>query len=140
MRNLRFAFAATAAAIVIGAAAPASAQDSLTLRSIVVADVSHDIDAIASAARTPAGIVRSAPAEMPAFEKLANIAGTAQIEVDLDANGTLTNAVVHASSGRARFDRSALDAVRTSKYRAATVNGRAVGGRYLVDVIFDPSL
>jgi protein TonB len=139
MHKLRLVVAASAA-LIIGAAAPAFAQDSLTLRNVAVADKSHDLDAVSSPTRTQARIVRRAPAEWPSFEKLASIGGTVQIEVDLDASGQLTSAELLASSGHARFDRSALDAVRASTYQAARVDGRAVGGRYIVDVVFDPSI
>jgi len=76
---------------------------------------------------------------MPAFEQLANIGGTVRIEVDLDARGSLTNAAPLTSSGRARFDRNALEAVRSSTYQAASIDGQAVAGRYVVEVDFDPS-
>jgi len=131
---------AASAALIIAASAPAFAQDGLTLGSVFVADIGHDVDAISDGKRTDAKIVRSVPADMPAFEQLANIGGTAQIEVDLDAKGTLTGAAVLASSGHARLDQSALSAVRASTYQAATINGHAVGGRYVVEVVLDPSL
>jgi TonB family protein len=137
MRTLRLAFAASAA-IIIGAAAPAFAQESHGLKAILVTDVGRDVDALSSGTRTEARMVRSAPAEFPPFEALADIGGAAQIEVDLDERGTLTNAAVHVSSGRTRLDRSALDSVRASTYLPATINGRAVGGRYVVEVVFDP--
>jgi TonB family protein len=131
---------AASAALVIAASAPAFAQDSLTLRSMLVADIGHDIVAVSEGKRTDAKMIRTALADMPSFEQRANIGGTAQIEVDLDANGTLTQAAVYASSGRARLDQSALRAARASTYQAATINGHAVGGRYVVEVVFDPSL
>jgi TonB family protein len=139
MHKLRLVVAASAA-LIIGAGAPAFAQDSLTLRNVAAADIGYDLTTVSSRTRTEARIVRSAPAEWPPFEKLAKIGGTAQIEVDLDASGQLTSTAVRASSGHARFDRSALDAVRASTYEAASINGRAVGGRYIVEVVFDPSI
>jgi TonB family protein len=131
---------AASAALMIAASAPAFAQDSLTLRSILVASIGHDVDAVSDGKRTNAKILRAAHADMPPFEQRANIGGTAQIEVDLDANGTLTEAAVYASSGHARLDQSALRAARASTYQSATINGHAVGGRYVVEVVFDPSL
>ncbi|MGD0472914.1 MAG: energy transducer TonB [Candidatus Velthaea sp.] len=138
MRKLHFAFAA-GAVLLAAAAAPAVAQDTLGSRVVLVTDLSRDVDALSAQTRTEARIVRSTPAEMPAFEQLANIGGTVRVEVDLDARGSLTNAALLASSGRARFDRSALEAVRSSTYQAASMNGHAVGGRYVVEVDFDPS-
>lgn len=130
---------AASAAVIIAATAPAFAGDSMTLRSMLVADIGHDVDAISEVKRTDAKIVRSVPADMPAFEQLAHIGGTATIEIDLDANGTLTKAAVLASSGYARIDQSARSAVRASTYQAASINGHAVGGSYVVEVVFDPS-
>jgi TonB family protein len=129
-----------ASAVILGATtAPVFAQDSLTLRSGLVADIGSDVDAMSTGNRTEAKIVRSAAVDMPSFEKLANIGGTAQIEIRLDDNGRLTKAVVLASSGRARLDQSALDAVHASTYQAASIDGRGVGGRYIVEVDLDPS-
>jgi TonB family protein len=134
------ALAATAAAIITATAtAPAFAQDSPTLKSVLVADLSRDVDAFSEATRIEAKMVDSVPAEMPPLERLEKIGGTAQIEIGLNAKGMLTDAEVQASSGHVGLDRSALNAVRASKYQAATINGRAVGGRYIVEVIFDPS-
>jgi TonB family protein len=127
------------ATAIITATAPSFASESMTLRSMLVADIGHDVVAISKSEQTDAKIVNSVPADMPAFEQLAHIGGTATIEVDLDAKGTVTNAAVFASSGHTRIDQSALSAVRMSTYQAATINGRAVGGSYLVEVIFDPS-
>jgi TonB family protein len=115
------------------------AADSMTMKSALVAHVESDVAAVSAGDRTDAAIVRSVPAEMPSFEELAKIGGTATVEINLDAKGTLTSATVLNSSGRARLDRSALDAVRASTYRAATLNGRSVGGSYLVEVVLDPS-
>lgn len=130
---------AVGAVILSAASAPVFAQDSLTLRSVLIADIGHDVDTISTGKQTEAKIVRSAPVDMPAFEKLANVRGTAQIEISLDDKGRLTKAAVLASSGRARLDRSALDAVLASTYQAASIDGHAVGGRYIIQVDLDPS-
>jgi TonB family protein len=130
---------AASAAIVFAVSTPAFAQDALTLRSVLIADIGRDVDALSTGKRTEAKIVRSEAVDMPPFEKLANIGGTARIAIDLDENGSLRDATVFSSSGRARLDRGALDAVRASTYQAATINGHAVGGRYIVEVVLDPS-
>ncbi len=146
MLKLRPALAASAAltaasaALIIVTSAPALAQVSLTLRSVQVADIGRETDALSQGVRTQAHIVRAVPPEMPSFENSANIDGTAKIIIDLDARGKLTNAEVLASSGRPRLDQSALRAVRASQYQAATVNGQSVGGRYVVDVVLTPTL
>lgn len=137
MRNIHCLCAASAAILAFWAA-PAFAHDSLTLRAAVASDLSRD-QASLSAGRTEACIVRAAPAEMPPFEQSANTGGTTSIEVDLNAHGSLTNAVVLKSSGHARLDRSALDAVRATTYQPASMDGHSIGGRYIVDVVFDPS-
>ena len=139
MRKLRLMIAASAA-LIIGAAAPALAQDTLTLVDIAVAGINNDLNAAPSPRRTKARMVYSAPAEWPLYEKSANVDGAVMVEIDLDASGHLTSAAVLASSGRPRFDRSALDAVRASTYKAASINGRAIGGRYSVEVVFDSSI
>jgi TonB family protein len=130
---------AASAAAMIATTAPAFASDSITLKGTLVADVNHDVETYVQGRRTDAKIVRSAPVDMPAFEKAAAVGGTATIEIDLDADGRLTKAAVFASSGHARIDQSAFSAVRASTYQAASVNGRAIDGSYLVDVVFDPT-
>jgi TonB family protein len=130
---------AAGAALLFATSAPAFAQDSLTLRSVLIADVGRDVDAMSTVKRTEAKIVRSAPLDMPSFERLANIGGTARIAIDLDDRGSLTKAAVVGSTGRPRLDNSALDAVRASTYQAASIEGRAVGGRYIVEVVLDPA-
>jgi outer membrane biosynthesis protein TonB len=100
MFRLSLALAASAAAIITATAtAPAFAQDSPTLRSILVADLSRDVDAFSEATRSEAKMIDSVPAEMPPLERLEKIGGTAQIEIGLNAKGMLTDAEVHASSG-----------------------------------------
>jgi TonB family protein len=136
----KFSTMLAASAVILSAtSAPVFAQDSLTMRSVLIADLGRDVDAISAGKRTEAKIVRSAPVDMPSFEKLANVGGTAQIEINLDDTGRLTKAAVRASSGRARLDQSALDAVRASTYQAASIDGHGVGGRYIVEVDLDPS-
>jgi TonB family protein len=130
---------AASAVILFATSAPVFAQDSLTLRCVLIAAVHRDVDATSGGKRTEAKIVRGAPVDMPSFEKLADIGGTAQIEINLDDKGRLTKAAVLASSGRVRLDQSALDAVRASTYQAASIDGRGVGGRYIVEVDLDPS-
>jgi TonB family protein len=140
MFRLSLALAASAAAIITATApAPAFAQDSPTLRSVLVADLSRDVDAFSEATRSEAKMIDSVPAEMPPLERLEKIGGRAQIEIGLNAKGMFTDAEVHVSSGHVGLDQSTLNAVRASKYQAATINGHAVGGRYIVEVIFDPN-
>jgi hypothetical protein len=88
MFRLSLALAASAAAIITATAtAPAFAQDSPTLRSILVADLSRDVDAFSEATRSEAKMIDSVPAEMPPLERLEKIGGTAQIEIGLNAKG-----------------------------------------------------
>jgi TonB family protein len=125
------------AMILFATSAPVFAQDSLILRNVLIADMGRDFDAISTGKRTAAKIVRSAPADMPAYEESANI-DTAQIDISLDEKGRLTKAAMLTSSGRARLDQSALDAVRASTYQAASIDGQGVGGRYIVEVDMQP--
>jgi hypothetical protein len=76
MFRLSLALAASAAAIITATAtAPAFAQDSPTLRSILVADLSRDVDAFSEATRSEAKMIDSVPAEMPPLERLEKIGG-----------------------------------------------------------------
>jgi TonB family protein len=129
---------AAGAAVLFLVSAPAFAGQTLGLSSMmVVADIGHDVQAFTGNNATAAKIVRAAPAEMPAISKLQNLNGTAAIEIDLDATGALTQASVVSTTGSARLDRSALAAVRASRYQAATLNGAPISGSYLVEVSFD---
>jgi TonB family protein len=130
---------AASAAAIMGVSTPALADGTLTWGSMMTADLGRDVDAVSAAEQTEAKIVRAASAEMPAIERLEHVGGTSTIQIDLNSKGIVTTAAVRTSSGRARLDRSALSAVRASTYQAASVNGRAVGGRYIVEVTFDPA-
>jgi TonB family protein len=84
------------------------------------------------------------PVDLPLLERLRRVGVNAQIAIDLDAFGKLTRATVLTSSGRERLDRSALDrsaleAVGASIYRAERIDGHPVSGRYIVNVALDPA-
>jgi TonB family protein len=132
----RFAsIVAAGAAAVIAAAAPAFAADSLTL----VADIGRDTDALGIHSHTEAALMKAVPVDLPLLEQLEHVIRHAQIAIELNADGKLTAATVLASSGRERLDRSVLDAVRASTYRAERIDGSPVAGRYVVTFDLDPA-
>ncbi len=130
----RAAIAATAAVLLFAGPAAAAGNGSVTL----LADVGRDADALSDAGFTPARIIDAAEPQVPLFD---TIAGTAAanvvVEISLDAAGRLVGSRIMDSSGNPRLDRSALDAVRASRYAAAIRLGKAVAGHYAVDVAFD---
>jgi TonB family protein len=105
---------------------------------MMIAAIGRDVDAISGSNHTNARIVSAAPAEIPVVEGLQNLGGRSEIVVQLDADGKLTGASVKTTSGRRRFDESALRAVRSSTFAPERIEGRPVAGSYLVDVTFDP--
>jgi TonB family protein len=136
MKNFSVAFVAGLA--ILASAAPAFAGDTLVMRPLMIADMGRDVDAI-SAHGSTARILRAVPAEMPEIESSERIGGSATVRIDLNASGVVTGASILTPSGRPRFDRSALAAVRASQYAPAVVDGHGVGGSYVVEVIFDPA-
>ncbi len=133
----RLAFIASVT-LSLTATVPGWAAETTTQSSMMIAAIGRDVDAISGSNHTNARIVSAAPAEIPVVEGLQNLGGRSEIVVQLDADGKLTGASVKTTSGRRRFDESALRAVRSSTFAPERIEGRPVAGSYLVDVTFDP--
>jgi len=86
--------------------------------------------------RVEAAIVHAPPPPYPNVSARIGEEGTVQLELDVAANGRVTDARVVKSSGFARLDRAALEAVRKWRLRPATVDGRAVAGTLLHEIVF----
>lgn len=76
------------------------------------------------------------PIDYPIAALRAGLAGTVTVLARYDANGTVMETRVHRSSRNADFDRAALRGVRKWKINPSEINGQAVGGEALVDVVF----
>jgi TonB family protein len=128
---------AVGAGVMLAAAAPTFAGETLTLHGILVADIGKDVDVLSESKTTDAKVLSAVvPAPRP-IDIVTNAAGTVVVEVDLSDSGQLTKCTVIKTSGRASLDARALHTLQTAKYQAETVGGRPVGGAYAVNVAFD---
>jgi TonB family protein len=84
----------------------------------------------------PAVLTNAAIPEVPFMAQLQHATGTAFVQVDIDASGTLLNASIAASSGNPLLDREALTTTQLSQFRPAIVDCVPVGGTYLYEVQF----
>lgn len=76
------------------------------------------------------------PIDYPIAALRAGLAGTVTVLARYDANGTVMETRVHKSSRNADFDRAALRGVKKWKINPSQINGQAIGGEALVDVVF----
>jgi TonB family protein len=72
----------------------------------------------------------------PSISQLAGREGDATVGVELSATGQVVRAWMVQSSDDANLDRGALDTARASGYAPERQNCAAVGGRYLLNVVF----
>jgi len=72
----------------------------------------------------------------PLISQLEGREGVAKVDIELSAAGQLTEASLVQSSGDANLDRAALESARASGYAAERYDCAAVGGRYLLNVVF----
>lgn len=85
--------------------------------------------------RDPQPIARTQPDYPPqAFRN--HEEGTVLVRVDVDANGTATNADVVKRSGSRDLDRAAMDAVRKWQFKPALKDGKAIASTVQVPVEF----
>jgi len=73
----------------------------------------------------PEFIYKAQP-EYPRFDKMAGIEGTVWIAVEIDIDGSVTNAKIYKTSGRKSLDQAALDVAFENKFRPAIQNGHPV--------------
>jgi protein TonB len=76
------------------------------------------------------------PIDYPVAALRAGLAGTVTVLARYDANGTVMETRVHKSSRNVDFDRAALRGVKKWKINPSEINGQAIGGEALVDVVF----
>jgi len=76
------------------------------------------------------------PIEYPVAALRAGLAGTVTVLARYDANGTVMETRVYKSSRNVDFDRAALRGVKKWKINPSEINGQAIGGEALVDVVF----
>ena len=89
-----------------------------------------------SAPDVPAKATSAITPEEPAIARDQGLTGTAKIEVDLDAAGTVVGTSVYLSTGSTQLDQAALDAARRSSYAPEQVDCKDVSGSYLFTVQF----
>ncbi len=97
------------------------------LRNRFVQDGGGDVDASTRARY---------PIEYPVAALRAGLAGTVTVLARYDANGTVMETRVYKSSRNVDFDRAALRGVKKWKINPSEINGQAIGGEALVDVVF----
>ena len=76
------------------------------------------------------------PIDYPVAALRAGLAGTVTVLARYDANGTVMETRVYKSSRNVDFDRAALRGVKKWKINPSEINGQAIGGEALVDVVF----
>lgn len=75
--------------------------------------------------------------DMPEIARQMGASGTAQVQVSLDANGSVTAAKIYTSTHNAALDKAAIQAAQQSKYRPDIVNCVPTAGNYLFKVTFE---
>jgi TonB family protein len=92
--------------------------------------------AICTVRNAPAAVSRVVPAETPLLAQLANLSGTARVEVDLDSNGVASNPLIVESTGSSLLDRAALRSVLEQTFTPEVRDCVNVPGTYAVQVEF----
>lgn len=77
------------------------------------------------------------PIDYPVAALRAGLAGTVVVLARYDVNGTVMETRVHKSSRNKYLDRAALQGVRKWKINPGKINGQALGGEALVEVVFN---
>ena len=73
----------------------------------------------------------------PEDARVAGLTGTTQIEVSVDASGTVVATQVILTSGNASLDRAAEDAARQWTFKPAMLRGQPVPSRMVLPVRFE---
>lgn len=77
------------------------------------------------------------PPEYPLDLACDGIGGKVELMITVGPEGTVTRADMQRSSGQSALDDSALEAVRTWRFRAATFNGQPVETQVAVPITFN---
>jgi len=75
--------------------------------------------------------------EYPRASRRAGESGRVLVRVYIDEAGLPRTVLVGQSSGHARLDAAALDAVRQARFKPYTENARPTAGWALIPLIFD---
>jgi TonB family protein len=84
----------------------------------------------------PPRTIKAVEPDTPALAQQQGIGGLVQVEVTLDENGKVVNAVVLSSPSQVLND-AALIAARNSIFRPEIKNGRPIPGKYVFSVEFN---
>jgi TonB family protein len=126
---LRIASIAGTLALALSTAAGAA-----TIRLVPVSAPS--VGASVTCAAAPASITDAQPADVPTIAAEQNVTGITSVRIALDASGRLTATSVLESSGNRWLDLAALQAARSSSYRAESRDCTRVSGTYALVVDF----
>jgi protein TonB len=85
---------------------------------------------------SPATTAFGAEPVTPQLALLYNLTGTTYVQVDIDANGALTDASIAKSSGTPILDQAAIAAAKASSFRPAIHDCSPVAGSYIFQVNF----
>lgn len=77
------------------------------------------------------------PIDYPVAALRAGLTGTVVVLARYDVNGSVMETRVHKSSRNKYLDRAALQGVRKWKINPGKINGQAMGGEALVEVVFN---
>lgn len=94
----------------------------------VQACMQHDI--------SPAVSATSAPVDIPPEARASKVSGTAAIQVQIDPQGSVTNATVSQSTGSAGLDQVAMQMAKGATYTPALVKCKPVASTYTYTVKF----
>lgn len=84
----------------------------------------------------PRRLSTNLPPRYPAELRAAGIEGQVLLRVRISADGAVTEAAIHQTSGYGAFDQAALDAVRGWRYTPARLGGVPVSRVYVIPVTF----
>ena len=83
---------------------------------------------------TPAAIVSRVDAEYPEMARVQHAEGTAIVKITIAATGKVANAAINKSAGNASLDSAAVQAAKSTGFKAATDECKPVSSVYLMVV------
>lgn len=81
--------------------------------------------------------VEKAEADYPDIARQMGATGTAQIQVSLSETGKVLGVTVYKSTNNKALDKAAMDAARSSKFKAEVKDCTPTAGSYLFTVVFE---
>ena len=98
--------------------------------------ITENIDTIAGG-NVDASTRAQYPVSYPAAALRAGSSGMVIVLAHYNADGVVTDTRIHKSSRNKELDRSALQGVKKWKINPGKINGQAIGGEALVEVLFN---